>query len=360
MTQPNLQYDKWFAAQALAWYDKFGRKHLPWQQAVSPYKVWLSEVMLQQTQVTTVIPYFERFVTQFPTVTDLAEAPVDEVLHLWTGLGYYARARNLHKAAQIIAEQYHGQFPTNFEQVLALPGIGRSTAGAILSLSMGQYHAILDGNVKRVLSRFMGITGWPGTKSVENQLWQVAEAFSPKSRIANYNQVMMDLGATICVRSKPKCDQCPVAQHCVALKEKIIDQCPGKKPKKDKPIKFTYMLIMKFDHQVYLYQRPASGIWGGLFSFPEFETLVDLERQLSQWQIDLTRSDLQMDDEQLFRHTFSHYHLDVQPVLVNVGTKPQLVADIADSWYSLNNESGGQKIGLSSVATKLIELARRQ
>ena len=178
----------WFSTSVLAWYDQHGRKHLPWQQDITPYKVWVSEIMLQQTQVTTVIPYFERFMQRFPTISDLAAAEQDEVLHLWTGLGYYARARNLHKAAQIMAEQYQGKFPTEFEQVLDLPGIGRSTAGAVLSLSLGQHHAILDGNVKRVLTRFMAVEGWPGQKKVENELWDIAESFSPEQRINNYNQ----------------------------------------------------------------------------------------------------------------------------------------------------------------------------
>lgn len=359
MHEANLQYAEWFSSQALNWYDKHGRKHLPWQQAVTPYKVWLSEVMLQQTQVTTVIPYFERFMQRFPTLVDLANAEQDEVLHLWTGLGYYARGRNLHKAANIIVEQHDGEFPTEFEQVLALPGIGRSTAGAILSLSLDQHHAILDGNVKRVLSRFMALTEWPGNKKVEDKLWQVAEAFSPKDRIANYNQVMMDLGATICVRSKPKCEECPVSQHCAAYHQDVISLCPGKKPKKEKPIKHTYMLVLRSQHSVYLYQRPASGIWGGLFSFPEFDDLDSLERQLNQWTTTTEQLDIEQNDEWLFRHTFSHYHLDVQPVIVDVAIKPTFVAESADCWYPLETNMAEElKLGLSTVANKLLALAR--
>lgn len=358
MNETNKQHAAWFAKQALSWFDLHGRKHLPWQQDVTPYKVWLSEVMLQQTQVTTVIPYFERFIAQFPTVVDLAAAPQDEVLHLWTGLGYYARARNLHKSAQIITEQYKGQFPTQFDQVLALPGIGKSTAGAILSLSLNQHHAILDGNVKRVLARFMGVTQWPGTKSVEAQLWQVAERFSPKQRIANYNQVMMDLGATLCVRSKPKCHECPVSKHCEAFNQNMVSECPGKKTKKDKPVKFSHMLILKHEQSVYLYQRPMSGIWGGLYSFPEFSSLTEIETQLQNWQIDPTKYDLIAEEPHLFRHTFSHYHLDVQPVLITLLSKPTIVAESADIWFSLDdNEQANQKIGLSAVAQKLLLLA---
>ena len=193
-----------FSDAILAWYDKFGRKTLPWQQQKTPYKVWLSEIMLQQTQVATVIPYFERFIERFPTVADLAAADQDEVLHLWTGLGYYARARNLHKAAKHIVDHHGGEFPTDIEQVIALPGVGRSTAGAVLSLSLKQHHPILDGNVKRTLARCYAVEGWPGKKPVENKLWEIAEANTPAQGVERYNQAMMDMGAMICTRSKPK------------------------------------------------------------------------------------------------------------------------------------------------------------
>ncbi len=199
-----------FSAQVLDWYDKYGRKTLPWQIDKTPYKVWLSEVMLQQTQVATVIPYFERFMARFPTVTDLANAPLDEVLHLWTGLGYYARARNLHKAAQQVATLHGGKFPETFEEVAALPGVGRSTAGAILSLSLGKHFPILDGNVKRVLARCYAVSGWPGKKEVENKLWSLSEQVTPAVGVERFNQAMMDLGAMICTRSKPKCSLCPL------------------------------------------------------------------------------------------------------------------------------------------------------
>jgi len=344
----------WFPEQALAWYDQNGRKHLPWQQDVTPYKVWLSEVMLQQTQVTTVIPYFERFIARFPTVSDLARAPQDEVLNLWTGLGYYARARNLHKAAQQIVDLHEGKFPTEFEQVLALPGIGRSTAGAILSLSMGQNHPILDGNVKRVLSRFMAIEGWPGKKAVENELWRVAEAFSPIERIGNYNQVMMDLGAIVCTRSKPKCDVCPVMQQCQAYAQNRVSEFPGSKPKKDKPIKFAYMLLLTHQDTVYMYQRPATGIWGGLYSFPEFDTLNELEVSLIQLGLTAQAEDLEFEEQALFRHTFSHYHLDIQPVVVAVEHQLAVIKEAVDTWLSVGEFEQQIDFGLSSVATKLL------
>jgi len=350
----------WFSEQVLAWYDINGRKHLPWQQDVSPYKVWLSEVMLQQTQVTTVIPYFETFMQRFPDISSLANAPQDEVLNLWTGLGYYARARNLHKAAKMIVEKHEGVFPNSFEQVLALPGIGRSTAGAILSLSMGQHHAILDGNVKRVLSRFMAIEGWPGQKSVENELWNVAEAFSPVKRIANYNQVMMDLGALVCTRSRPKCAECPVQSKCKAFDLDLISNFPGSKPKKEKPIKFAYMMLMVHDSQVYMYQRPPTGIWGGLYSFPEFEQLSEIEVKLTDLGLSSAFEDANLNESELFRHTFSHYHLDIQPVVVNVRNKPNMISQDNHMWMNLTDWQLQKQVGMSSVATKLLTQLAQQ
>lgn len=367
MSAVNKQLPAWFSNSVLTWYDNNGRKHLPWQQDVTPYKVWVSEIMLQQTQVTTVIPYFERFMNLFPTVTDLANAKQDEVLHLWTGLGYYARARNLHKAAQIIASEYKGQFPTDFEQVLALPGIGRSTAGAVLSLSLGQHHAILDGNVKRVLTRFMAVEGWPGVKSVENQLWQIAEQFSPAKRIDNFNQVMMDLGALICTRSKPKCEQCPVQTKCQALELNRTSDFPYSKPKKEKPIKFVYMLLLlapdtQNGKQVYMYQRPQTGIWGGLYSYPEFEDLQQLENYLQQQALNMNVADLDFNEDLLFRHTFSHYHLDIQPVVVSVASKPNVINESNDIWYSLANDDENtqemSKVGKSAVTEKLLNVLK--
>ncbi|WP_200985567.1 A/G-specific adenine glycosylase [Klebsiella pneumoniae] len=234
-----------FSAQVLDWYDKYGRKTLPWQIAKTPYKVWLSEVMLQQTQVTTVIPYFERFMARFPTVVDLANAPLDEVLHLWTGLGYYARARNLHKAAQQVATLHGGEFPRTFDEVAALPGVGRSTAGAILSLSLGQHYPILDGNVKRVLARCYAVSGWPGKKEVEKRLWDISEEVTPAEGVERFNQAMMDLGAMVCTRSKPKCELCPLSNGCVAYANHSWAEYPGKKPKQTLPERTGYFLLMQ-------------------------------------------------------------------------------------------------------------------
>lgn len=360
------QLAPWFQTQVLDWYDKYGRKHLPWQQDITPYKVWLSEVMLQQTQVATVIPYFETFMQRFPTITDLANAPVDEVLHLWTGLGYYARARNLHKAAKHVAEIHGGVFPDSFEEVVALPGVGRSTAGAILSLSLNKPHAILDGNVKRVLSRFLTLDGWPGNGKVEKQFWLAAEALSPSKRINNYNQVMMDLGATVCTRSSPKCLECPLQEKCMAFASNRVADFPAKKPKKDKPIKFTYMLMVVNQGRVYMYQRPASGIWGGLYSFPEFDDLPQVESWLQAHGI--VDVDIASEQFELFRHTFSHYHLDIQPLLVDCDKQPEVVEESASLWMPIIEDADTQsgveqaaqnKVGLSAVATKLLKALKQ-
>ena len=297
-----------FAQAVLTWYDKFGRKHLPWQQNKTLYGVWLSEVMLQQTQVATVIPYFERFVKTFPNLTALADAPLDEVLHLWTGLGYYARARNLHKAAQVMRDQYCGKFPTEFEQVLALPGVGRSTAGAILSSCLNAPYAILDGNVKRVLSRYFAVNGWPGEKKTEDRLWQLTGEVTPNTQVADFNQAMMDLGAMVCTRSKPKCGLCPLQSNCRANAEQNWQAYPGKKPKKALPERDSYFLLLEKDGKVALEQRENAGLWGGLYCFPQFADKQELLAYLASNGIQ------QYQEWTAFRHTFSHFHLDIYPI----------------------------------------------
>ena len=297
-----------FAQAVLTWYDKFGRKHLPWQQNKTLYGVWLSEVMLQQTQVATVIPYFERFVKTFPNLTALADAPLDEVLHLWTGLGYYARARNLHKAAQVMRDQYCGKFPTEFEQVLALPGVGRSTAGAILSSCLNAPYAILDGNVKRVLSRYFAVNGWPGEKKTEDRLWQLTGEVTPNAQVADFNQAMMDLGAMVCTRSKPKCGLCPLQSNCRANAEQNWQAYPGKKPKKALPERDSYFLLLEKDGKVALEQRENAGLWGGLYCFPQFADKEELLAYLASNGIQ------QYQEWAAFRHTFSHFHLDIYPI----------------------------------------------
>lgn len=339
-----------FSDSILNWYENFGRKSLPWQQNKTAYKVWLSEIMLQQTQVTTVIPYFERFLERFPSVTDLAKAHQDEVLHLWTGLGYYARARNLHKAAQIVEQDYQGEFPTDIEQMNALPGIGRSTAAAILSSVYKQPHAILDGNVKRTLARCFAVEGWPGQKNVENQLWQIAEQHTPKHDVDKYNQAMMDMGAIVCTRSKPKCDLCPIEQFCQAKAQHRQLDFPGKKPKKDKPIKETWFVMLYHGNQVWLEQRPQSGIWGGLFCFPQHsnQTIEDLldSKAITDTMIS------QKSTLTAFRHTFSHYHLDITPILVKLNKQPNLVMEGQQGlWYNLSQP---KEVGLAAPVKQLL------
>ena len=319
------------ASTLLAWFDQHGRHDLPWQSPRHPYRVWISEIMLQQTQVTTVIPYFERFMQRFDNVVTLANAPIDEVLHLWTGLGYYARARNLHRAAQQIRDQHQGEFPSTFDDIIALPGIGRSTAGAILAQAFEQPYAILDGNVKRVLTRLHAIEGWPGQKTVEQQLWQVAEYHTPEARLADYTQAIMDLGATCCTRSKPQCLICPLQADCQALQQQRQTDFPTRKPKKAIPVRQTQMLVLYSESQtILLEQRPPTGIWGGLWSFPECAPGEDI----AQWCQDY----LQLQVEHVtplptIRHTFSHFHLDITPVRAHASTTGIMDSD-KHIWYN--------------------------
>ncbi|SHF77199.1 A/G-specific adenine glycosylase [Marisediminitalea aggregata] len=342
-----------FSDRILTWFDKHGRKHLPWQQNVNPYRVWVSEIMLQQTQVTTVIPYFERFMARFPTVVELANAPQDDVLQLWTGLGYYARARNLHKAAMQVRDEHNGEFPDTLEGVMALPGIGRSTAGAILSIAGGQSHPILDGNVKRVLARYFAISGWPGTKSVENALWEYATDLMPQQRANHYTQAMMDMGATLCTRSKPKCDECPLQSDCVAYAQGKQTDYPGKKPKKTLPEKQTVMSVILCQRSVLLQQRPQTGIWGGLWSFFEREPGTLLSSQLSQ----LIGSHETLDIVEPFRHTFSHYHLDIEPEVINCEQFPQQVAESGWRWVSLDEPL---EVGVPTPVKRILTALSKQ
>jgi len=297
-----------FSQRVLDWYDQHGRKHLPWQQNITPYRVWISEIMLQQTQVKTVIPYFETFMERFPDVHALASAPVDDVLHLWSGLGYYSRARNLHKAACQVVDRFHGEFPQSVDQLTELPGIGRSTAGAIASISMGIRAPILDGNVKRVLARHHAIEGWPGQSAVANKLWDIAEHHTPDERLPQYTQAMMDLGAMICTRTRPTCHLCPLQESCMAHAIGDTAVYPGKKPKKTLPERQIRMLmVVNHVGEVLLQKRPSQGIWGGLWSFPE----VGMDEKAATV---VGTALYGMETWTPFRHTFSHYHLDITPV----------------------------------------------
>ena len=338
-----------FSENVLAWFEQHGRHDLPWQENRTLYKVWLAEVMLQQTQVVTVIPYYQNFLAKFPEISDLANASQDEVLKLWAGLGYYTRARNLHKAAIAVEQQHQGRFPEIFDEVLALPGIGRSTAGAILAQSLGQRHAILDGNVKRVLSRYFEIEGWYGKKAVESQLWKKAEACTPEARLADYSQAMMDLGATVCTRSKPDCEQCPLSVGCLALKNQRVSELPTKKPKKKLPVKTVRMLLLSnTEGEILLEKRPPTGIWGGMWSLPEIALEEDIAEQcLQRWHCDVESSE----DLAGFRHTFSHYHLDITPCRVQIKAQSTEVRDNDEQWC---NSIQAKDRGLATAISKIL------
>lgn len=338
-----------FQHAVLAWYDKHGRKDLPWQQDITPYRVWVSEIMLQQTQVTTVIPYFIRFIARFPDVQSLAKAPADDVLHLWTGLGYYARARNLHKAAQQVAENFNGEFPRNIDLLCELPGIGRSTAGAICSISMDLRAPILDGNVKRVLSRFFTIDGWPGTRAVEQKLWQASEHLTPHKRLRDYTQVMMDLGATICTRSKPSCAVCPLNKHCAAFSNSTQSEFPGRKLRKAIPVRQTWMLLLENSAgEILLEQRPPAGLWGGLWCPPQCEKKSHIAGELKTLGLTGNKSTAL----ESFRHTFSHFHLDITPVHIKVTTRAQTINDSPSRRWIDHQKPG--RLGLAAPVSKLL------
>ena len=344
-----------FAERLLEWHEVHGRKDLPWQRERTPYRVWVSEIMLQQTQVTTVIPYYLRFMEAFPDVLSLANAPVDRVLQHWAGLGYYARARNLYKAACEIRDRYAGRFPNSFEDVVALPGVGRSTAGAIMALACGERRPILDGNVKRVLARYHAISGWPGDSSVAATLWQHAEQHTPEDMTAAYTQAIMDLGATVCTRTHPSCFLCPLSSGCGAFETGRISELPGRREKKAKPLRQTHMVLACCNGDVYLERRPPSGIWGGLWSLPEF----DLEDQLLDWCSERLQAEpVHVERWSTLRHTFSHYHLDIKPVALHLDAVPQRVADGASGiWY---NYETAPEFGVAAPVRKLIENLKGQ
>jgi A/G-specific adenine glycosylase len=337
-----------FQQHILAWFDQQGRKDLPWQQDITPYRVWLSETMLQQTQVVTVIPYFNAFVEKFPTIEFLAQAPIDEVLHRWSGLGYYARARNLHKTAKIIVEQ--GRFPDKLEELIGLPGIGLSTAGAILSIAFNKGHPILDGNVKRVLARFKAISGWPGDNKVNKQLWAISAQLTPVDRVAEYTQAMMDLGATICTRSKPACVVCPLESRCLARITQTVSELPTSKPIKALPVKqLVFLLLSNNLGQTLLEKRPPAGIWGGLWSLPEFDSIEAAHNWclINNWSIDVWKTLATR------RHTFSHYHLDYTPVLIQTDSLINFVMEAGKAvWYNVEEINA---LGLPAPIKQLLQ-----
>jgi A/G-specific adenine glycosylase len=338
-----------FASALLAWFDVHGRKDLPWQHPRTPYRVWLSEVMLQQTQVRTVVTYFERFVAALPSLADLAAAPLDRVLALWSGLGYYSRARNLHRAAEICMESHRGELPNDFDSLAALPGIGRSTAAAILAQAFGARHAILDGNVRRVLARWHGVRGWTGASAVQRELWKYAEAHTPDARIADYTQAIMDLGATVCVHPRPRCEQCPVAAGCVALRGGATSELPEPKPSRAKPTRDTTMLVVRDENgRVLLERRPPTGIWARLWSVPEADGASMAEDLLRDRYSVRSRSPLALDS---FVHSFSHYHLRVTPLLLT-GSAMDRVGDDERVWVSRDELA---QFGLPAPVRRLLQ-----
>ncbi|AHF02558.1 adenine glycosylase [Marichromatium purpuratum 984] len=339
-----------FAAAVLDWFDRHGRKDLPWQHEPTRYRVWVSEIMLQQTQVAVVIPYFARFMTRFPDLASLAAAPLDEVLSLWSGLGYYARARNLHRAARTVVESHGGRFPDTLTAVEALPGIGRSTAGAILSLADGQPHPILDGNVKRVLARCFAIDGWPGQSAVLKRLWQLSERCTPHQRTGAYNQAMMDLGATRCTRATPDCAHCPLAARCQALHQGRQRELPAPRPRRTLPERRTRMLLVRDDTgAVLLERRPASGIWGGLWSLPE----IPPDSDPSSWCLDrFNRAPDTVETLPGRRHTFTHFILEIEVVALGL-TAPE--ADVGEDGWRWSPPGERTAIGLPAPVADILQ-----
>jgi A/G-specific adenine glycosylase len=325
-----------FGRRVLEWFDAHGRKQLPWKENPTPYRVWVSEIMLQQTQVATVIPYYRRFMARFPDITTLADAELDEVLGLWAGLGYYARARHLHQTARVLRDRHGGEMPLDIAVIQALPGIGRSTAGAILALAAGQRHPILDGNVKRLLARFAVVDGWPGQSRVLAVLWELAERYTPAERAADYPQAMMDLGAMICTRRRPRCGACPLAEGCVAHAWGREMDFPSPKPPRKLPVRATRMLLLRTAAgEVLLERRPPAGIWGGLWSFPECPPEADVA--------DWCRERLGLavavgPPWNGLRHSFSHFHLDITPVPVVVaGSSRTVMEGERFVWYNIRH-----------------------
>jgi A/G-specific adenine glycosylase len=348
---PRTLSDEQFGAAVLDWYDRHGRKDLPWQQGITPYRVWVSEIMLQQTQVSTVLGYFDRFMDALPTVEALATAADDEVLHLWTGLGYYSRARNLHKTAKLIVTEHGGDFPRCVERLAELPGIGRSTAGAIASLSMGLRAPILDGNVKRVLARYVAQDGYPGEPKVARQLWDVAERLTPQARVNHYTQAMMDLGATLCTRSKPSCLLCPLKAGCRAHLLGRETDFPVPKPRKALPQKRTLMpLLANHEGAILLYRRPPTGLWGGLWSLPELDDLAALDPLAERHALQLQ----QRRELPGLTHTFSHFQLAIEPWLITVKSEADAVAEPDWLWYNLATPP---RLGLAAPVKMLLKRA---
>ncbi len=339
-----------FAPRLVSWQQQHGRHDLPWQGTRDPYRIWLSEIMLQQTRVETVIPYYTRFLARFPDLAALAAADVDSVMARWAGLGYYSRARNLHAAAGRIAVEHGGCFPRRFEAILELPGIGRSTAAAIAAFAFGRRGAILDGNVKRVLARVFGIDGWPGEKAVESRMWDLAEALLPESDIRAYTQGLMDLGATLCGRARPRCEICPFGDDCIANRQGRQGELPGARPRKTLPEKTTAMLILLHGGEILLEKRPAPGIWGGLWSLPECPADADPARAAASlgYRAEEARG------RPAHVHTFTHFRLHIQPWLLPV-QRPFTAGEPGRLWLALDDLDGA---ALPAPVRRILEAMR--
>ena len=341
-----------FAARLLAWYRRHGRHDLPWQREPTPYRVWISEIMLQQTRVEAVVPFFERFMARFPDLGALAVAGEDEVLALWSGLGYYSRARNLLRAARQVMAEWGGELPADAERLMELPGIGRSTAGAIVALAHGRPAPILDGNVKRVLARHRGIQGWPGRPRVLRQLWMLAEALTPHEEVAAYTQAIMDLGATVCVRPRPACARCPVAADCVARRHGLETALPTPRPRRRLPERETYMLVVFRDDGAVLLERQApSGVWGGLWACPQ---VASVSEAAGWWRERVGGRPVQGDRGPPIRHSFTHFRLTIHPIRYRLDNPPDAVAE-AGRWIWYHPGTGRPAVGIPAPVATLIQ-----
>jgi A/G-specific adenine glycosylase len=336
------------APSLIAWQARHGRHDLPWQRERTPYRVWVSEVMLQQTQVATVLGYFERFMQRFPSVQALAEAPIDAVLHLWSGLGYYSRARNLHRAAQCICNEFDGKLPETLEQLMTLPGIGRSTAGAILAQSLNKRHAILDGNARRVLSRYFAVEGAPAARATQDELWRLADLCTPADEVATYTQAIMDVGATICLRRRPQCEACPLREPCAARRSARQHELPAPRVRAQRRTREVIMLIaQRQDGRVLLERRQPQGIWGGLWSLPEFKD-EDAARGYCQTWLHAAE---ELKALARVQHAFTHFDLEITPVLSRCRERHAVADDDRHLWYDARQPAA---IGVPAPIATLI------
>jgi A/G-specific adenine glycosylase len=342
------------AAALLAWHARAGRHDLPWQAERTPYRVWVSEIMLQQTQVATVVPYYQRFMQRFPDVRALAAAGVDEVLHLWSGLGYYARARNLHRAAGMVCAEHGGEFPRSFADIARLPGVGRSTAGAILALSLGERFPILDGNARRVLARYFGVAGG-SPAAVLKRLWQLSERCTPAERVAEYTQAIMDLGATVCVRNRPLCERCPLAAGCFARRTGRQQDLPARRAARTRRTRRVFMVVALHENgSVLLERRPESGVWGGLWCLPEFDTATAARAFIRQT---LVADAAEPQPLGSVEHAFTHFSLVITPLLAQCSGAAAVMDEAGSVWYNLRTPA---RIGLPAPISALLErLAHR-